>query len=651
MAVYQVGEMPRIRSVGGLALHTCRRHPALVAGICFSLLLLALSQAGAILLVKAFLAVFFGGVGAQDGNETSITLARLVSIDARALKGLAWLPGNPAESIQRILGQQVPISALYLIIPSAVLLAGLVKSAASYAYNRMQQDFSLFAGASLRDSLFGTILRKPYPELAATSPAGWMSIVINDVAFVQARLSEFMSSFLRGGVAVIASLVTMTLIHWPSALVLIGIMPLAARATGRTGKKIAGFSAAVQQAMRVMTSLVLEVRGRFDFMRVQHGEEFDLGRFRNINESWFRTICRSILVRSTFAPALEFAGFAIFAAFIFALDRQWIGGGDTGGVAAGDFALQFVVALGFMVKPLREIGEQLTRYHETRGAVGKCFEMITPPVSEAAGRSPDSKELSLGQEISIRGVSFRWSGQVTGFTADLKDAPALNSSGFAFCADGRVESAPLTIAPGRAVAVVGPSGSGKSSMLKVFSGLARPQSWDANVLWDDLANSTALVPQQPYLFAASVRQNICYGSGEPSDEAIFDTIELMGLSELIESLPAGIGTHVSSLTSNLSGGQIQRLVIARAWLRQKRLLLLDEATSALDPATEAAIMQRVVKAVRGSGRALLAVTHRLQCLELFDEIWFVEEGHISLRGSRDQLMREPRFREFCQVHS
>jgi ABC-type multidrug transport system fused ATPase/permease subunit len=478
-----------------------------------------------------------------------------------------------------------------------------------------------------------------------------MSIVINDVAFVQARLSEFMSSFLRGGVAVIASLVTMALIHWPSALVLIGIMPLAARATGSTGKKIAGFSASVQQAMRVMTSLVLEVRGRFDFMRVQHGEEFDLRRFRNINESWFRTICRSILVRSAFAPALEFAGFAIFAAFIFALDRQWLGGGDAGVGGAGDFALQFVVALGFMVKPLREIGEQLTRYHETRGAVGKCFEMITPSVSEAANRTPDSQVLSFGQEILVRAVSFRWAGQAADSTADMKDAPALKSPGFSFGGDRGREVTPLTVAPGHAVAVVGPSGSGKSSMLKVFSGLARPQLWDANVSWNDLANSTALVPQQPYLFAASVRENICYGSSQPADEAINDTLGLMGLSELIASLPAGIETPVSSLTSNLSGGQIQRLVIARAWLRQKRVLLLDEATSALDPATEAAIMQRVVKAVRGSGRALLAVTHRLQCLELFDEIWFVEGGHVSLRGTRDQLMREPRFREFCQVHS
>ena len=639
-----------VRSLPGLAWKTAGLRPGTVTGMALALALLAFSQAMAILLVKGFIVVFFGSPpGSTDSGSsaTMMTIAQLFSLDTARVSHLLTsrgLEGSWPGSLNGLLGAEVSILSLYWIIPVCVLSAGLLKAIATYLYNLLQQEFSLAAGASLRDSLFASIIGKTWPELAQTSPGGWMSIVINDVAFVQARLSDFMTSFLRGGISVFASVATLAVIHWPSALALAVLLPLGARATGRTGKRIAGFSAAVQDAMRSMAALVLEFRARFDFMRAQSGEGFDGRRFAVLNDSWLRTIQKSLLVRSAFAPVLEFAGFCLFAAFVWALDHQWIGGGTN----PSGFAFQFLVALGFIVKPLREIGEQLARYHETKGAVAKCLDLLD--VGVAAARKPETDsargggDLSLAPAVELRRFGFSW--PVTGKSLSFGDLQQKIVPG----PSGKEEiSTGLSIQAGKSIAVIGPSGSGKSTLLKVIGGLARPGTWDCSWYWDELAGATALVPQQPYLFAASIRENVCYGREDCRDEEIWAALRMMDAEALVASLTAGLETPVSSLTANLSGGQMQRLVIARALLRNRPLLLLDEATSALDAATEGAILQKVITTVRDSGRAVLAVTHRLQWLGLFDEVWFVEDGCVSMHGAMDRLMENTRFRQFCQV--
>jgi ATP-binding cassette subfamily B protein len=547
-----------------------------------ALLVLGLSQATVIFLVKGFLSAFF--------DNTSEKRASLV-----------------------------------VLLPLVVLIAGIAKSWGTYVYTRLQQEFSLLAGAALRDKLFPAILGKSYQELAQVSPGSWMSILVNDVAFVQTRLSEVMTSFLRGGMAVLASLGTMFFLHWPSALVMLFLMPLTARSTGATGKRIAGFSSLVQESLRRMADLVFEVRGRFDFMRAQQGESFDFQRYESANESYFRMITRSILVRSAFAPALEFLGFAVFAGFILAINRGLIGFAPNG-ERGSELLLQFVVAVGFMVKPMRDIGEQLARYHETQGAVTKCFEMLRSGSTDSLPTEPGVCLAPHGAALPlvVRDISFKW--------------PA---SGKSFSAHD------LTLAPGRSVAVVGPSGAGKSTFLKVLSGLLPPDRWDADSSWESAVERTALVPQQPFLFTATIRENVAYGVPDCHDEDIWAALESIDARQFVQAMPAGLGAPVSSLVANLSGGQIQRLVIARALLRRKHILLLDEATSALDVATEGSILRRITAAAKLNQSAVVAVTHRLQWLPLFDEIWFVEDGGVGLRGTHQELLAVPRFVAFC----
>ena len=579
-------------SLASLALETARSRKRLVVSMLGALSILGLAQAGAILLARNFLSAFFEP-GAGGGGT-------------------------------------VPVS---VILPVGVLIAGIAKSWGTYLYTRLQQEFSMLAGSDLRDRLFPAIMGRSWQELASVSPGTWMSVLVNDVAFVQTRLSEVMTSFLRGGMSIVASLATMLFIHWPSAMVMMALIPFMARATGSTGKRIAGFSDIVQRSLRRMADLVLEVRARFDFMRAQGGEMADLARFDSANESYFHMIIRSIFVRSSFAPALEFLGFAIFAAFIFAINRGLVslgGGIGTGTGTGSEVLLQFLVALGFMVKPLREIGEQLSRYHETKGALSKCFDLIdNSPLSSSpvapGDAAPFVAEPPGLTPVLIQKVAFQWPGSGRTFRAS-----------------------DVRLLPGKRIAIVGPSGAGKSTFLKILAGLLEPAEWESGESWDSVCRHASLVPQQPFLFTATIRENVAYGFPAATDEMIRGALDAIDARTFVESLPGGLGTPVSSLVANLSGGQAQRLVIARALLRGKPLLLLDEATSALDVATEGSILRRLAADVQATGRAMIAVTHRLQWLPLFDEVWFVENGMFSLRGSPQEMMANKRFEAFCR---
>jgi len=155
-----------------------------------------------------------------------------------------------------------------------------------------------------------------------------------------------------------------------------------------------------------------------------------------------------------------------------------------------------------------------------------------------------------------------------------------------------------------------------------------------------------MVSQEPYLFDESLRANLTYGQEGVSEAAIWHALESVNLADEVRGKDAGLEELVRPTQGNLSGGQLQRLVVARSMLRSAKIWLFDEATSSVDAATERDIVERTVLYARESHKALFYVTHRLQWLNKFDEIWFVENGSIALRGTYEDLLKESRFALF-----
>ena len=238
----------------------------------------------------------------------------------------------------------------------------------------------------------------------------------------------------------------------------------------------------------------------------------------------------------------------------------------------------------------------------------------------------------------------------TTLLVDIKNAEVSYGERLAFKAQN------LALAAGQAVAIIGPSGAGKSTIVKSLAGLVAPSRWDASMAWVEITGHTTLVSQSPFLFKDTLRGNLLYGLPEDirlvtTDEMLWGALRVVNLEEAVRGLPQGLESRFNPLETNLSGGQIQRLVIARAILRRPSILMLDEATSAVDVATEHDISTRLIGTVHETGTILLAVTHRLRWLELYDQVWFVENGAVIMTGTHSKLMNNQRYRAFANTGS
>jgi len=200
------------------------------------------------------------------------------------------------------------------------------------------------------------------------------------------------------------------------------------------------------------------------------------------------------------------------------------------------------------------------------------------------------------------------------------------------------------VAPGTICAILGPSGAGKSTLADLLvrfydpdAGAIRIDGQDLrNLPLADLRRAVVLVDQAPYLFHASVRENIAYGRPDASDEEIVEAARRAQADEFIRQMPNGYASLVGERGGHLSVGQRQRVGIARAFLKNAPILLLDEPTSALDPTTEAAIMDTIKELMRG--RTTLIATHRLATIHHLDLVVVLENGRIVEQGRGPELI-------------
>ena len=254
------------------------------------------------------------------------------------------------------------------------------------------------------------------------------------------------------------------------------------------------------------------------------------------------------------------------------------------------------------------------------------------PIWAAAPRAVSHPSDSADWErIEIEGVTFSYPGRTT-------DGPSL-------------QGVSLTLHRGERLAIVGPSGAGKSSLIRVFAGLYDADrghfSIDgvAHVPLGQLGGRATLVPQDAEVFEASVRDNLTFGQ-EHSTEAIREAFRLAGLKEFVDALPQGLETIVSERGLNLSGGQSQRLALARGLLaaRDSSILLLDEPTSSLDPVIESQIFASLHEALPQA--TIVAAVHRLNLLPRFDRVVMMSNGKVVDVGPVAELLnRQPLFGE------
>ena len=580
--------------------------------VVFSLVFLSITQGVFLLLIKGFLAAFFTSADAEN-----IRLGNLVPETMRQ-----WIPAFEQLTISR--------SFLSVLVPVGIVVAGILKAFATYLYNLGIFRLSLKVAQNYREKIFEGVMALPWLSSSKRSPGEWMSVIMADAIFIQSRLTDFSTAFIKDGVLILSCLVTLSIIHWPAALALILIAPFIGWQMGRAGKRIAWFTEAFQRELGLLAGQLLGIRERFRFVRAQQGETFERTHFEARNTAYLKMMNGSIFLRAIVAPGMEWVGFFIFALFIYAWTRK-IPGFDL----SPDVVIQFFVALGLILRPIREMGEQVARWSETVGGLRRSMEVINEVDQFESQLGGVERRKVLSQHLPPTFV------QINSMAISYERRLAFSASN-------------LNLKPGHSVAIIGPSGAGKSTIVKCLAGLIPPSAWQASMPWPQIVNHTTLVSQSPFLFKDTLRGNLLYGlSGSErqtvTDQMLWDSLRLVNLEDTIKVLPNGLESEFNPIQTNLSGGQIQRLVIARAILRRPNVLMLDEATAAIDGATERDISTRLIAASRHDGTILIAVTHRLRWLELYDEVWFVENGRLELAGSHTDLLTRPRYRQFTST--
>jgi subfamily B ATP-binding cassette protein MsbA len=417
---------------------------------------------------------------------------------------------------------------------------------------------------------------------------------------------------LVGGVAVIF------LMNWRLALLTLVVAPPIAILGQRMGRKIRDLSREAQdaqgEAVGVLQEAIAEVRVVQAFTR----EEYEAARFHEKLLFTFRKTIQRSRIAATMFPIIGFLGF--FSSIVV----LWYGGHE---VARGDMTAGMLVAfllyMNMVAGPVGMLASQWTQVQQAFGAADRIFALLdtAPEIQDA----PDAVPLPpVRGEIRFEEVGFRY--------GPAGPEPMV------------LDGVTTTFQPGETTALVGPSGAGKTTLVNLVGRFYDPVSGRIVVDGHDLRDVTvrslreqiAVVPQEPILFADTIRENIRYGRLDATDAEIDEAAQSANAAEFIARLPSGLATVVGERGVRLSVGQRQRVAIARALLRDAPILLLDEATSSLDNESEYLVQQALDRLMRG--RTTIVIAHRLSTVERADRILVLDHGRIVEEGTHGELL-------------
>ena len=450
-----------------------------------------------------------------------------------------------------------------------------------------------------------------------------MSILSNDVNRLERFLNDGMNSLFRLSVMVVGIGGLLVWINPQLALVALFPVPIIAGFTYLFIKIIQPKYAAVRSSVGQLNSRLENNLGGIQVIKSSNTEPYESDRVDDVSMEYFDANWDAIRTRITFFPALRvLAGIGFGLTFV--VGGLWVFRGTAPGPFTGDLSVgMFVVFILYtqrFIWPMAQFGQIINMYQRAEASAARIFGLMDE--TDALETDADSDDLVVTDgDVDYEGVSFGYDDE----NQVLDD--------ISFSVDG-----------GDTLALVGPTGAGKSTVLKLLMRLYDPDSGTIRIDGQEitavdrrsLRQSIGYVGQESYLFYGTVRDNIAYGSFDASDDEITAAAEAAEAHEFIQNLPEGYDTMVGERGVKLSGGQRQRLCIARAILEDPEILVLDEATSDVDTETEM-LIQRSLDALT-TDRTTFAIAHRLSTIKDADRIVVLEDGQIVERGSHAELL-------------
>ncbi len=507
------------------------------------------------------------------------------------------------------------LDALYVIV-AAMVLSALANWGATYAQTYLVNWVGQRALQDLRLRIFAHLQRLSMGFYSRNRTGVLVSRMTNDVQALDQLVTDGVATLFSSTLTLLGTAGVLLFLDAELALVTFACFPVLA--AGSLAFRIASASAyrLTREKVALVTAYLQETLAGIRIVRAFAQEASHERRFGELNEDNRAANLRTVNLNAAYFPSVELLSAVATAAILLYGGHQVLSGAVTIGVLAS-----FVFYLHNFFDPIQQLSQLYTTYQSGMAALDKIFELLDeePDIVER----PGARDLPpVAGEIRFEDVSFSYGGD----------------GGLA------LEGIDLTVPPGQTVALVGPTGAGKSTLAKLVARFYDPSAGRVLVDGHDLREVTerslrsqlGIVPQEGFLFSGTIRDNIGFGRESPTEEEIVAAARAVGAEDFIVRLSEGYDTDVGERGGNLSAGQRQLVAFARAMVADPRILILDEATSNVDVHTEARIERGLRRLL--AGRTAIVIAHRLSTIRTAGRIVVLDSGRIVEQGSHEGLL-------------
>jgi subfamily B ATP-binding cassette protein MsbA len=509
------------------------------------------------------------------------------------------------------------IHNVWTMVAVAILSVVAIKGVCDYAANYLVNYVGLSAVTDLRQDVFDRVVHQDAHFFEANSTARVMSSIMNDLEKIQLALSHILADLLRQSFTALGMAVVVLQTDWKLAVASLTVLPFVLMPTAKLGRRIRRSTRHAQDDTAELNQVLQETLSGHQVVKSFGAEEIESNRFREHGQRLLRSNLRYVVQQAVASPVIEFlAAVTIVALVTYARDQI-----KAGAMTTGDFA-SFVVALLMLYEPVKRLTGIHNIFQQALGASQKVFEYLDR--DQQIKEKPGAARLGRFEKaIAFESVCFRYPTSSDGLVLANVD---------------------LEVKAGEVVALVGPSGAGKTTLANlvprfydVTGGAIRIDGRDLRELrLASLRDKISIVAQDTFLFNDTVGANIGYGLRFATPEQVQQAARDALAEEFISRMPEGYGTIIGERGMKLSGGQRQRLAIARALLKNAPILILDEATSHLDTESEV-LVQKALQTLMAN-RTVIVIAHRLSTVRRADRIVVLDRGRIVETGRHDELV-------------
>jgi ATP-binding cassette, subfamily B, bacterial MsbA len=473
----------------------------------------------------------------------------------------------------------------------------------------------------LRDEAYSHLHKLPMSYFKNEKTGNLISRITNDVNVVNASVSAVFLNLIREPLNIIVFLGIAVSISWRLTLFSIIVLPFSMAIISWIGLVLRKHSGMLQEKMSDITTVLHETISGVKIVKAFGMESYENRKFKKETNSYYKLILKIVRIRNAASPITEFLSVIVGVFLIYYGGRLVL---IDGTLKASEF-LTFMFAIFQMMPPIKELTTVNNRIQESSAAADRIFEILD---TEPTIKNIDNPKplLTFIKTIEFKNLSFHY---------DDSDELVLNNINF-------------TVNKGEIIALVGSSGSGKTTLVDLIPRFYDPTSGKIiidgvdikEIKIEDLRKLLGIVTQETVLFNDTIRNNIAYGLGDYSMDKIVKSAKAANAHNFIMEFPNGYETIVGERGAKISGGQRQRLSIARALLVNPPIMIFDEATSALDSESEMLVQEAIERLM--VDRTTFIIAHRLSTIRHADRIFVLENGQIIQQGKHDELMADER---------